>query len=80
LIIAPRLSPSGEKVSPPTLSCDLVLGPPLLRRLAGGSQLNTDDRLLPEYKLPSLVMQKNDPITDNLRWLNAAGTEGTAQK
>jgi spermidine synthase len=70
-IIAPRLSPSGDKVNPPVLECDLVLDSTALRHLAGSSQLNTDDRLLPEYKMPSLVMQKNDNISDNLSWLNA---------
>jgi hypothetical protein len=43
-----------------------------LMRLAGNSQLNTDDRLLPEYRMPSLVVQNSDNIAENLSWLNSS--------
>jgi predicted membrane-bound spermidine synthase len=71
-VIAPRLSPSGDKVTPPKLECDFMLDSAALMRLAGNSQLNTDDRLLPEYRMPSLVVQNSDNIAENLSWLNSS--------
>jgi spermidine synthase len=72
LIIAPRLSPSGDKVTPPKLECDLVLDSAALAKMSENAQLNTDDRLLPEYKMPFLEMRNNDNISDNLSWLNGS--------
>jgi predicted membrane-bound spermidine synthase len=70
-VIAPRLSPEGKPIAPPTLMCDFVLDAKSVRRLAGNSQSNSDDRLLPEFRLPFLVTQKSDNVSENLDWIKS---------